>query len=200
MVSSCPLRGPKERASLGLLTAALLLSLSACEPPQRAGEAKGEAQVQAAQATDSTPPTAPTEVRKATIPADGWNDAIAWRGFEEGLAEAQSTGRPLMMVVHTSWCSKCRALKGEFNANPTIEELSRDFIMVHVDQDLVPQATLYAPDGTYIPRVMFLDADGKLDRELANPQRSGRFRYFYTPQEDLVGTMREALDRHGKKT
>lgn len=138
--------------------------------------------------------------RKATVPAEGWNDAIAWRGFDEGLSEAKRDQRPVMMVVHTSWCPKCRSLKEVFNDDPQIERLSEQFVMVHVDQDVNPAATLYAPDGQYIPRVLFLDPNGKLDPELSNRGRPERFRYFYTPQEDLVATMREALDRHGNQS
>jgi protein-disulfide reductase (glutathione) len=138
--------------------------------------------------------------REATIPADGWNDAIAWRGLDEGLREAQQAQLPVMMVVHTSWCPKCRALQRVFNDDPQIERLSEHFVMVHVDQDQNPAASLYAPDGQYIPRVLFLDADGKLDPELRNQRRRDKFRYFYTPQEDLVATMREALDRHGNQS
>ncbi len=177
-----------------ILSTLLLLALggaaSACVDPPNASDA-----VQA-----GTKPQAKGPKRKPTIPADGWNDQIAWRGLEEGLREAKQTGRPLMMVVHTQWCPKCRALKQTFNEDPQVERLSESFVMVHVDQDAEPSATLYAPDGTYIPRVVFLDAEGKLDPELSNSNRTSKFRYFYTPQEDLVGTMREALDRHGNKS
>lgn len=201
VLSSLTLRDRAQRApSLAVTLAALASSLVlvACTaPPERAGEGKRDGK---ATQTKSEAADAPAQKRKATIPADGWNDAIAWRGLDEGLREAKSTDRPIMLVVHTSWCSKCRALKGLFNRDEQLAELSEQFIMVHADQDNVPQATLYAPDGTYIPRVMFLDSDGKLDKELQNPNRSSKFRYFYTPQEDLVGTMREALDRHGNKS
>nr|WP_255216074.1 thioredoxin family protein [Pseudenhygromyxa sp. WMMC2535] len=189
-----------------MVFAALGAVTSACtQSPQRAGEgeragASPSQEVAGAEVEVEAEAEAEAPARTATIPAQGWNDEIAWRGLDEGLAEAERTGRPVMLVVHTSWCSKCRALKGEFNGNASIEELSREFVMVHADQDEVPEMALYAPDGTYIPRVMFLDAQGKLDRELANPNRITRYRYFYTPQEDLVGTMREALDRHGNKS
>lgn len=180
-----------------LLGAVLAASpLTACQPPARAGAGQAEAGAQADPAIKTA--EAPKEKRTATVPADGWNDDIAWRGFQEGLEEAKATGRPTMLVVHTSWCSKCRALKGVFNSDSTLAELSEDFVMIHVDQDVTPEVALYSPDGQYIPRVMFLDSDGKLDEELHNPMRESRFRYFYTPQEDIVATMRAALQRHGK--
>ncbi len=172
---------PAARVRVLLLAVGVLACVP---PPEPGGSAKGSAGPK----------------RTATIPADGWNDAIAWRGFEEGLREAKQDQRPVMMVVHTSWCPKCRSLKAVFNTDPQIEQLSEQFVMVHVDQDQTPAATLYAPDGQYIPRVMFLDPNGKLDPELSNQGRTSKFRYFYTPQEDLVATMREALDRHGNQS
>lgn len=168
------------------LAALALLSISGCiDPPDRSGQA------------DDPPAQGPK--RKATIPAAGWNDDIAWRGLEEGLREAQQSGMPMMLVVHTEWCGNCQKLKPSF-AGKRLAQLSEHFVMVHVDQDANPEVTLYSPDGQYIPRVMFLDPSGNIDTQLQNPNRPDRFRYFYTPQDDLVAAMREALDRHGNKS
>jgi protein-disulfide reductase (glutathione) len=189
MVSSRRLRTPAKLAKFALVAraalvfgaAALGLGLLACvEPPQREGAEQAAAQPK----------------RTATIPADGWNDRIAWRGLDEGLREAKQAKMPVMLVVHTSWCSNCQNLKATFNRDRELERLSERFVMVHVDQDHNPEALRYGPDGQYIPRVMFLDSNGKLDARLQNPNQP-RFRYFYTPHEDLVATMRQALDRHG---
>jgi protein-disulfide reductase (glutathione) len=172
-----------------------MLTLGACvDPPQRGDGSEARR----AKGSDEQALEGPK--RTATIPADGWNERIAWRGLDEGLQEAKQTGMPVMMVVHTSWCSNCQKLKSSFNSDPSLERISEQFVMVHVDQDQHPEVTLYGPDGQYIPRVMFLDEDGNVDQRLQNPNRPQRFRYFYTPQEDLVATMRQALDRHGNKS
>jgi protein-disulfide reductase (glutathione) len=172
------------------MTFALLATTSGAmgcmEPPERSDKANGE-------------PHAAGPKRTATVPADGWNDAIAWRGLDEGLREAKQSGMPLMLVVHTDWCGNCQKLKPSF-ARERLAQLSEQFVMVHVDQDAQPEVTLYSPDGQYIPRVLFLDPDGNIDSQLQNPNRRDRFRYFYTPQDDLVASMREALDRHGNKS
>ncbi len=136
-----------------------------------------------------------TEKRTATAPANGWGEEIAWRPLTDGLAEAKKERMPLMLVVHTSWCSKCKALKQSAFSSQELRELSEEFVMVNVDQDAEPAALDYAPDGSYIPRVMFLDPEGTLDQQLRNP-RPSRYKYFYMPQDDLVGTMRKALERH----
>lgn len=139
--------------------------------------------------------TAPTE-EVATAPANGWGDHIAWRHLDEGLAEAERSGRPLMLVVHASWCSQCKRLKPAFK-DKELSELAHHFVMVNADQDEVTKVNEYGPDGRYLPRVVFLSPSGELDASLSNPKR-GQQRYYYGPRDDLVGTMRKALDAHGK--
>jgi protein-disulfide reductase (glutathione) len=131
----------------------------------------------------------------ATAPANGFGDDIAWRGFDEGLAEAAKLARPMMLVVHASWCGQCKALKPKFS-DPEIEQLSQQFVMVNVDQDQAPRALEFAPDGTYVPRVLFIDPQtGKADTTLVNEDRA-RTIYYYSPVDDLAGAMKKALDRH----
>ena len=146
------------------------------------------------------PPKAQGEApapRVATAPANGWGDAIAWRHLDEGLAEAKAEGRPLMLVVHASWCSRCKELKPAFQ-QARLAELSERFVMVNADQDLTPAVLALGPDGQYLPRVLFLDPiTGQPDADLMNPTRE-RYHYYYGPRDDLAGMMEKALSRHGK--
>jgi len=142
-------------------------------------------------------PSAPARV--ATAPANGFGDAIAWRNLDEGLREAKAEGRPLMLVVHASWCPRCQELKPAF-AEPRLRELSEQFVMVNADQDQTPAALGFAPDGSYIPRVLFIDpTTGSADESLQNPGRE-RYHYYYGPQDDLPAMMEKALERHGKRS
>lgn len=138
----------------------------------------------------------PKATATATAPSNGYGDAIAWRGLSEGFTEAAAQGKPIMLLVHASWCPRCKALQPTFSEQALVD-LSADFVMINVDQDREPDSLQHSPDGQYIPRVVFFDASGKLDPELVNPKRT-RYKYFYTPHDDLVGTMRRALERHGK--
>lgn len=147
----------------------------------------------AADPTAAAPPQIAPR-RKATAPAHGYGDQIGWRGLDEGLAEARSLGRPLMLVIHASWCPRCRELKPRFS-DPALVDASEQFVMVNLDQDEEPQALRYGPDGQYVPRVLFLDAQGRVDATLSNASRS-KYKYFYMPQDDLVGVMQQALARN----
>lgn len=170
----------------------LSMLLVACGQPDHAPASDADAGAEKA-------PEPKKEKRKATAPANGWGDEIAWRGLSEGLDEAKRERMPLMLVVHTSWCSKCKKLKASTFRDQKLHELSEQFVMINIDQDAEPNALDYAPDGDYIPRVVFLDPDGKVDAELKN-SRPSRFSYFYMPQDDLIGTMQKALERHAQST
>ncbi|MBA3547550.1 MAG: thioredoxin family protein [Nannocystis sp.] len=152
-------------------------------------------------ATPAPTPTAGnsqiTPAREVSAPAHGYGDKIAWRGLDEGLAEAKTLGRPLMLLVHAPWCGRCSDLKPRF-FDPALVQASERFVMVNLDQDDEPQALRYGPDGQYVPRVLFLDPQGKVDATLSNAARS-QYKYFYLPQDDLVGVMQQALDHHASR-
>jgi protein-disulfide reductase (glutathione) len=136
----------------------------------------------------------PAAASPATAPSHGFGDGIAWRELDEGLG-ALARGEPMMLVVHASWCARCKELKPLFSRGE-IAELSRKFVMVNVDQDEAPKVLGYAPDGSYIPRVLFFDpSTGAVDPEIKNPRRS-RHLYYYGPRDDLAASMRRAIDRH----
>lgn len=175
--------------------ATLFLGCSAETP---AVQQRPQAEVVLDSAADSAadPSASPAQIaprRQATAPAHGYGDQIAWRGLDEGLAEARSLGRPLMLVVHASWCPRCRELKPRFS-DPALVEASERFVMVNIDQDEEPQSLRYGPDGQYVPRILFLDAQGQVDATLSNAGRK-KYKYFYMPQDDLVGVMQQALAR-----
>lgn len=178
----------RTAAALASSMAITLLAVSAC------GDTGKPRSGQQTVASATVPAPAAAERRQATAPTHGYGDQIAWRGLDEGLAEAARLGRPLMLVVHASWCPRCRELKQRF-FDPTLAETSDRFVMVNLDQDQSPEALRHGPDGQYIPRILFFDPQGRLDPELQNP-RGGKYKYFYTPQDDLVAMMQQALDRH----
>ncbi|MGH1346751.1 MAG: thioredoxin family protein [Nannocystales bacterium] len=132
--------------------------------------------------------------RSATADAHGFGEGIPWEPLEGALAHAKAEGMPIMLVVHASWCKRCKELKPAFS-DSEIETLSQRFIMVNADQDEQPEALKYAPDGEYIPRVVFISPQGVQDLTLTNEARE-RHRHFYTPGDDLAGVMRKALSRH----
>ena len=51
----------------------------------------------------------------------GFGDKIDW----VTLDEAKQLKKPIMLVIHKSWCGACKALRPKFAASEEIAELSR---------------------------------------------------------------------------
>ena len=105
--------------------------------------------------------------------AELWNGAeINWRDARSGIYEASKTGRPVIMVFHTTWCSVCKHFHAVFK-DPAIVAASRDFVMILVDADAEKEVNgAFSPDGSYVPRTLFIDSEGNVSDKLvgADPQ------------------------------
>ena len=116
---------------------------------------------------------------------------LAWRTLGDAKADAKRDGRPIMLVVHTTWCPRCKELSKQLE-DAELTALSERFAVVNLDQDHAPEAMDFASTGTYVPRVLFLDAEGRIDESIVN-DRSPRYPYFYTSASDVLASMRSAL-------
>ncbi len=101
--------------------------------------------------------------------AEVWNaPAIAWHDLRSGIPEATKTGKTVMMVFHASWCTACKSYRSVFK-DPGVVEASRNLVMILVDADADKVANgAFAPDGTYVPRTVFLTPDGDVRSDLVS--------------------------------
>jgi len=99
--------------------------------------------------------------------ADQWNGTeINWQDARSGIHESSKTGRPVIMVFHTTWCSVCKRFRELFK-DPAVVAASRDFVMILVDADAEKELNgAFSPDGTYVPRTLFIDSDGNVSDKL----------------------------------
>lgn len=108
----------------------------------------------------------PTDTRaEAAKIAAGWNDGhIAWRSYDDGMAEAARTGKRAMVVVHTTWCPHCARYQKLFRDGEVVA-LSKRLVMIMIDRDREPALNERLGPGsqTYVPRTLFLKPDGTLD-------------------------------------
>lgn len=128
--------------------------------------------------------------------ADVWNGAeIDWRDVRSGIYESSKTGRPVLMVFHASWCPSCKKYRKVF-FDQRIVELSRDYVMILVDADADKMVNgAFAPDGTYVPRTLFLDSQGNIQSQLHG---AGDPKYPHSidieSPEELLSLMRKGHD------
>jgi len=121
--------------------------------------------------------------------AHDWNDQnVAWKPLDDGLALAKKEKRPVCLVVYTETCPHCANYAKVFH-DPKVVEKSKQLVMVRLDQGKDREHTgKYVPDGAYIPRTMFLAADGTLAPDIHAPRE--QYKYFYdenNPASVLAG-------------
>ena len=125
--------------------------------------------------------------------ADQWNGAeINWRDARTGIYEASKTGRPVIMVFHATWCSVCKRFREVFK-DPAVVSASRDFVMILVDADAEKEINgAFQPDGSYVPRTLFIDSDGNVSEKLVGSDPP-----YPHPSRTATGSDRRSRGRAG---
>ncbi|KAK0042097.1 thioredoxin domain-containing protein 12-like isoform X2, partial [Biomphalaria pfeifferi] len=130
--------------------------------------------------------------------AESWGKNIKWVTMKEAQKLAKEQNKPTMILVTKTWCRACKALRPKFASNPEIEKMSSEFIMVNMeDEDEVKNPDLQ-PDGTYFPRILFLDQHGHLIKNIMY-KKSGAYKYYYPDPKSIVDSMNEVLRAAGQK-
>lgn len=139
------------------------------------------------------PPSAPPVTTTTAPPVES---GVSWKAFDEGLAEAKATNRPVCLIFYTDWCPHCRNYHKVFE-DPSVIAMSRKFVMIRLDKDKEPAISAkYRPDGDYIPRTYFLKPDGTLMPEIT--EQRAEFRYFYD-ESDPAAVRRSMTQVAGMK-
>uniref|UniRef100_A0A2C9JBR8 Thioredoxin domain-containing protein n=1 Tax=Biomphalaria glabrata TaxID=6526 RepID=A0A2C9JBR8_BIOGL len=131
--------------------------------------------------------------------AESWGKNIKWVTMKEAQKLAKEQNKPTMILVTKTWCRACKALRPKFASHPEIEKMSSEFIMVNMeDEDEVKNPDLQ-PDGTYFPRILFLDSEGNVLTDVYNKEGSSQYRYYYSDTKPIVDSMNEVLRAAGQK-
>lgn len=134
----------------------------------------------------------------AKVNGDGWNDKLAWNSLKEAYPVAKKEGKPIMTLIHQTWCGVCKALKPKFAASKEIQKLSEHFVMVNGGNDLEPKEAKFRPDGlkgSYYPRVIFLNPDGTRIDTVRGPNTE--YTAFYPNPDEISKAMKKALKAAG---
>ncbi|XP_060085660.1 thioredoxin domain-containing protein 12-like [Ylistrum balloti] len=126
--------------------------------------------------------------------ARGWGNDIAWVKLDDGLIQAKKENKPVMLIIHKSWCGACKSLKPKFEASQAIKEVSQEFVMVNAEDDEEPGDSKFTPDGGYIPRIFFLDSDGNVLNDHYNKDGNSQYKYYYYSPDHIVKSMKGVLE------
>ena len=133
---------------------------------------------------------------RAAEPLGGldWNgDNIAWHDYAAGLAKANETGKPALVVIHTTWCPYCAKYQSVFH-DPQIVEAAKNYVMILIDPDREKDLNKRLGPGnqTGIPRTIFLKSDGTVRPEIAGKNKEFPNLIDYTAPDELLNLMTTA--------
>ncbi|KAH3850419.1 thioredoxin domain-containing protein 12-like isoform X2 [Dreissena polymorpha] len=124
--------------------------------------------------------------------SNGWGEHIDWQKFDDAFKIAEEENKPVMLLIHKSWCGACKNLKPKFAESEEIATLSKNFVMVNVMDDDEPEDAKYKPDGGYIPRILFID-HGDVMKDLYNESGNPKYKYYYHSPDHIMSSMERAL-------
>merc|ERR1711879_308730 len=125
----------------------------------------------------------------------GWHDSVEWKTWSEAKEEAAASGKPIMVILHKSWCGACKRLRPTVAESASFAELAKNFVMVSAEDDESPhEDPTFQIDGGYIPRVFFTGSDASPVASLYNEDGNDKSRYFYPHVSQLEQSMQRAVE------
>ena len=126
--------------------------------------------------------------------SNGLGDHIDWQTWSKGLSLAKVNQKPLMVILHKSWCPACKSLKPKFEGSKTIEKLSARFVMINAKEGEEPiEDPKFNIDGGYIPRVIFLDSESNVLADIINESGNPQYKYYHMNAESIIKSMQKVL-------
>ncbi|XP_026477125.1 thioredoxin domain-containing protein 12-like [Ctenocephalides felis] len=115
--------------------------------------------------------------------------------IKSGMATAAKDDKPLLVIIHKSWCSSSCALAESARKCPEMIRLANFFIMVNLRDDQEPKDKKYMPDGGYTPRALFFTPQGEFRPDIINHAGPTQYQFYYPNASELAKSMALALKR-----
>ena len=123
---------------------------------------------------------------------NGFGETVNWIEYDAAIAD---TSRPTLVILHKSWCGACKSLKPKFAQSSEIDQLSEKFSMVNANEEnSIHNLASFNIDGSYIPRVFFLNPDGQVLSEMTNTNGNPSYKYFHHQASTILESMKKVLD------
>ena len=125
-----------------------------------------------------------------------WNgDFVSWVPWSSTLATAKREEKPVLMLVHKTWCPHCKRLEESVARSAEFELLSEYFIMSNVEDEEEPTDAKYSVQGMYSPRVLFLHPVSGDVLDVVNEAGDPSHLHHYDSADALIPSMIRALQR-----
>uniref|UniRef100_A0A8B9Z377 Uncharacterized protein n=1 Tax=Buteo japonicus TaxID=224669 RepID=A0A8B9Z377_9AVES len=120
-----------------------------------------------------------SKLTKGALLSTGWGDDIEWaQTYEEGLARSKNSKKPLMVIHHLEECPYSQGEQSKpFQTTWEIQICLCSFLKKHLstcDDNM-------APDGHYVPRILFVDPSMTVRADLTG--KYGNRMYAYEPED-----------------
>jgi len=129
----------------------------------------------------------------------GFGDDYDWRTLMDAFYEAKDFNRPILVLIFRDDCPVCGYLRPKFAENQRIKDLSGQFVMVNLENSTDPEVNNYNVDGTYVPRIYFLNSHGQTVEEIYNFNGLDEFKYFYNTGDSVADAMEVMIKYHEGK-
>uniref|UniRef100_A0AC35TJ42 Thioredoxin domain-containing protein n=1 Tax=Rhabditophanes sp. KR3021 TaxID=114890 RepID=A0AC35TJ42_9BILA len=133
----------------------------------------------------------------------GWSDGAKWVPWDDAIETALEQNKPILLLVHKEYCQACKSLKKLFeqkNAQKAFLALSEFFVVTNTEDNEEPEEEEYKPDGSYSPRVLFLDKRGDVMEQFSNQKAEYKnYKYYYANPSHIFNTMKDVIKHYGKE-
>jgi thioredoxin-like negative regulator of GroEL len=85
--------------------------------------------------------------------------AMRWQTFEEGLASAPRTNRPMLLDFWADWCAPCKVMDADVYTKDEVVQAAEPFVAVRIDYDRKP-ALARRYHVSNIPTIVVTDSYG----------------------------------------
>lgn len=126
-----------------------------------------------------TPPAGAKEISEADLMSTKW-----FENYDEAMAEAKRTNRPILLDFYTDWCHYCHMLDEEVYTTEIFKNKARSFVLLKINPEKDPGKT-YGFEVEGFPTILFLNTSGQKIHEVVG----------YMPADRFVGEMDKALGK-----
>ncbi|BDA45019.1 probable thioredoxin domain-containing protein 12 [Coccomyxa sp. Obi] len=128
--------------------------------------------------------------------SNGFNQKLDWKPPSLLLDPTfVNDKKAILFIFSQPWCGACTKLKASFMEDgEKLLDISKDFLLINVGGDDNNKfGAEFAPDGGYIPRIIFAEPNGTVRPDIKNPGAQGQYQYFYHSVDAVKAGMENAL-------